>query len=454
MSFCKSFLFFLLTFCTWLLMAHPQLSHAAPFRQDTTIENQPRFGIFKKDHGKHKATIENTVESHKEMNRDTSWVKVGGALRLNTIYAIYEGQTFPLGTNSRNEWTWDTWRINVDSYSDGLQFAFEYRFYPTFNTHFIKYGWIGYRFSEKYNLQLGITQVPFGLLTYASHSWWFQIPYYLGLEDDHQMGFNLTHNRANWTFNLAYFPLSEPRGTNDPAFGEYSTARYSYDVVPIDGNSNIERNQLNLRANYHLDDWKLGGSFQVMEIYNQQTTHSGNQLAAALHAEWSNVPWNFKTEIIYYGYNNVQDDDGRLLNSVQMGAYGFGTYDVASEAMVYVIGLAHDFPVDWGPISNVQVYNDYSLIQKFGEMPINGVLTPFQKTQQNVLGALITAGKIYTYVDAAMGYNHSWISDAFGGNSMGPGRGIDYQAPVSDDNPIDPDPGWNTRININIGYYF
>ncbi|TVR87914.1 MAG: hypothetical protein EA411_06350 [Saprospirales bacterium] len=93
-----------------------------------------------KDYGSNKATLEGGNAAADEINRDTSWLSVGGAFRTNYIYTDYETGTSPLGTDSRNEWTWDTWRINVDAYNQGLQLSFEYRFYPTFNTHFIKYG--------------------------------------------------------------------------------------------------------------------------------------------------------------------------------------------------------------------------------------------------------------------------------------------------------------------------
>lgn len=421
---------------------------------DSTKKYSPISLLLHENYGFSKSSLESGNWALNETKKDTSWLKVGGAIRLNTMYTFYEGQTFPLGTPSRNEWTWDTWRLNIDSYSEGLQLSFEYRFYPTFNSHFIKYGWVGYRFDKKWNLQMGITQVPFGLLTYASHSWWFQAPYYLGLEDDHQMGFNITHSLDKWTFNFAYFPLSEPRGTSDPAFGAYSSARYSYDVVPIEGNSNIERNQLNLRTTFHPGSTELGVSCQWLEIYNQTTQNKGYQFASAIHAEWDRGPWNLKTEIIYYVYNHVKDNKGELLSSVQMGGYGFGTYDVASQATLYVIGLAYNIPTKWGPISNIQIYNDYTYIDKSGSIQLGNRQFPFKQSQQNVLGALISAGKIYTYVDIASGFNHPWISDSFGGNALGPGRGLQYDSPVSSSNPINPKPGWNTRININLGYYF
>ncbi|MFZ6051293.1 porin family protein [Halocola ammonii] len=410
--------------------------------------------LLDKDLGTSKAEIEGENDAAKELNPDTTWLKVGGAFRLNAIWTHYEGETFPLGTFLRNEFTWDTWRVNFDGYSNGIQFSFEYRFYPTFNTNFIKYGWLGYRFTEKSNLKLGITQVPFGNLTYVSHSWWFQLPYYAGLEDDHQMGLHYRYQTDDWTIDAAYFVMAEPRGTNEASFGAFSTARYSYDVVPIEGNSNIERNQGNIRVVKHWENSELGLSLQGMEIYNQQTQHSGGQVAGALHYEWSPGKWNLKAEGIYYNYFEVRDDENNELNAVQMGAYGFGTYDVASEAAMYVIGLARDFPVDWGPISNIQLYNDYTFMHKFNRYTIDGETRYFVPTQHNVLGALVTAGNLYTYFDLAFGYNHSWISDSFGGSALGIGRGENPSEEVDYLNPPDQSPGWNLRANINFGYYF
>lgn len=405
-------------------------------------------------YGTDKSSLELPASSRSEfLNRDTTWLKVGGAFRLNNIYTHYEGETFPLGTFLRNEWTWDTWRINVDAYSEGIQLSFEYRFYPTFNTHFLKYGWLGYRFNEKTNLKMGVTQVPFGLLTYASHSWWFQLPYYLGLEDDYQMGFHLSHETEDWRWDGAYFLLAEPRGTNEATFGAFSTARYSYDVVPIPGNSNIERHQVNLRAVRKWRGQELGISMQRHELYNLQTGHIGSNLAASLHHEANWGKWNLKTEAIYYAYNDVRNDDGQVLDVVQMGAYGFGTYDVASRAALFVIGLAYDIPVDWGPVSNVQLYNDYTLMEKYTTEQ-GGPAFTYRKSQQNIFGALVTAGQVYAYFDVAMGYNHPWLTNTFGGNALGTGRGVDYKQPISDLNPTATDPGWNTRLNINIGYYF
>lgn len=62
----------------------------------------------------------------------------------------------------------------------------------------------------------------------------------------------------------------------------------------------------------------------------------------------------------------------------------------------------------------------------------------FNDSQHNVLGFMVTAGKVYTYFDIASGKNQPWLTDNFG---QGLGAGV-------------ADPRLNTRFNINIGYYF
>lgn len=394
------------------------------------------------------------TNTNNQVDKDTTWTNFHGALRLNMMYTHYEGATSPLGTAGRNEFTWDTWRIGFNSYSKGIELSFQYRFYPTFNSHFVHHGWLGYHFSLKTNLKVGISKVPFGDLPFGSHSWWFQAPYYVGLEDDYQAGVGFEHTYKNWLFHFAYYLMSEPRGTSEASYGPFSAARYSYDVVPIPANSNIERNQFNVRGEYNFENMRAGLSLQRLQIYNQVLAHNGSQKAAAIHLNAGPIPWNLKLQALYYKYSNVKNDEGLVLNTVQMGAYGFGTYDVAAEAAILSAGLAYTLPVNIGPISTVQFYNDFSYMHKFDHLLIAGEEKNFEKTMQNVLGALITAGKVYTYIDIASGYNHPWLSGYFGGSAMGSGYGLDPSLPVSDTNPLSRNAYWNTRLNINIGYYF
>ncbi len=375
--------------------------------------------------------------------------KIGGAMRFNLLSTNYESGA----SNLNPKFTWDTWRLNVDGSMGGIDLSFEYRFYPTFGSHFIHHGFLGYEFSDNVYMELGVTQVPFGITTYASHSWWFQGPYYVGLEDDYDMGINFDIKTGEkGILSLAYFRQAEPEGPSaggNVTYGNSGPGRYSYDIIPgtgaVDNNGSFETvdahirelGQFNARYAYNItESWELGASVQVGGIYNSVLDDSETSTAFAAHVVGNFGKFNLKAEYINYDYK-AKSDDGQDLDVIQMGAYGDIYYSgdnytggVAAKANMYVVGLAYTIPVKWGPVSSIQPYVDYTLIDKTNEN--------FYDTQHLVPGFLISAGPVYTYVDYAMGKNQPWLTDDFG---KGLGSGVK-------------DPDWNKRFNINIGYYF
>ena len=373
------------------------------------------------------------------------FLEVGGALRFNFYHTDYDNSSDPNNT----QFTFDTWRINVRGEKSGVGINFEYRFYPTFNTHFIKQGWLSYNFNEQTELQVGVTQVPFGNLQYNSHNWWFQGGYYNGLEDDHDMGFKLSHQRGNSNFMLAYFVQPEPSG---PAYGSASfgiggSGRYSYDIIPITGDnpwdyvlgsnetpqSNQEKNQFNFRYTYNLEhnsesNSLLGFSTQFGQVYNISQDVSNNRMALAAHLDGNYGNFNVKAQYSYFNVNAI-NDNGQDVDYIYMAAYG-DPYPVASEMNLYSLGISYSWDVDFGPVSNLNFYNDYTFFQK--------KTSGFNHSHQNVLGVLASLGDVYIYFDAASGLNHPWLTNNFG---TGLAQGVN-------------DPRLNTRFNINIGYYF
>ena len=373
-------------------------------------------------------------------------IKFGGALRYNTIKTNYES------SSKKTEVAFDTWRLNMDGSLSGIDFSFEYRFYPSGEYHFIHHGWFGYKFSDVVYTKLGVSQVPFGVQGFASHSYFFQAPYYVGLEDDYDMGikFDITPTE-DIDIALAYYRQAEPKGSGGSGFA----SRYSYDIVPgmgsyVDANGNFvssqatisELNQFNARASWRFTPgWEAGLSGQVGGIYNEVLDKSEASTAFAAHLVGSFAGFNLKAEYINYNYK-AKDDDGNKLDVVQMGAYGYDyaggetadgqkyTGGVASKANIYAVSLAYGIPVNWGPISNIQPYVDYSYVDKANDN--------FYDTHHLIPGVMVTAGPIYAYFDYAMGKNQAWFTDDFG---KGFGSGV-------------AEADWNGRFNINLGYYF
>lgn len=367
----------------------------------------------------------------KKKKNDDPHFKIGGALRYNIFLKDFKGKM----TENDFQMTFDTWRINVTGSYDNIDLVFEYRFYPTFNTHFIKKGYLGYHFSKTSSIQLGVTQVPFGNLAYTSHSWWFQIPYYFGLEDNWDMGLKYIYKKNDWSVMLAYFEQPEPSGpaNGKASYGIGGSGRYSYDIIPYGNQSNEERHTINARVAYTIGQGNfkgttIGVSGMVGGLYNMKLHKTGTRTAFSIHLDGNYGRFNLKTEYVYYNYDGY-NDQGQKTPFVYMGAYG-STYPVASQANTYVAGLSYGLPVDIGPISKLTFYNDYGYVNKTHKN--------YYDTQFNVLGFMVTAGDVYTYFDIASGKNHPWLTRNFG-TGLGPGI---KNAP------------WNTRFNINIGFYF
>ncbi len=365
----------------------------------------------------------------------SDYLKIGGALRFNTAIENYENSNKDLDTYIKM----DTWFLSVDARKMGFDVSFQYRFYPESKTHFLHHGYIGYEVDESLYLKLGVFQKPFGIADFASHSWWFQLPYYLGFEDTYNTGINANYKYDKFTFDLAYFRQAAPRGSvsSNSEDNSVGNGRYSYAVVPTYGFSNgkqldaniRELDQVNGRIRYQLtNEVEFGFSGQLGSIYNRELDQRSWGFSWALHTLINYDRWNFKGEVINYDYN-AKANDGQKLDILQMAAYG-SPYGVATQGTIYVAGLSYEIPVNRKFIKSIQPYIDYSYLHKKENS--------FADTQFLIPGVLITSGPIYTYVDYAWGKNHPWLTSSFG-------EGFDEGSKNA---------RWNSRLNINIGYYF
>lgn len=363
------------------------------------------------------------------------YLRLGGALRFNTVVENYERSNKALDTYLKL----DTWYLSADAHKSGFDLSLQYRFYPESKAHFLHHGYIGYQVDEKWYTKLGVFQKPFGIGDFASHSWWFQIPYYMGLEDTYSTGIGATYKTDKLTLDAAYFRQAAPKGSisSNDTDNVVGNGRYSYAVVPTTGytkgqlvDANIrELDQFNTRARYQvLKEVEMGLSLQLGSIYNSEINKRKWGLTWAAHTVVDYNRWNLKAEIIGYNYN-TQANNGAKLDIIQMGAYG-SAYDVAAKGTIYVAGLAYTIPVNRKFITSIQPYIDYSIVSKNkGE---------YHSTQHLIPGVLIKSGPICTYIDYAWGKNQPWLTSDFG---KGLGMGSK-------------DASWNSRFNINIGYYF
>lgn len=364
--------------------------------------------------------------------QDKPQITMGGALRFNYNYSTWkEGQK-----NRGGDFGFDVFNLNVKAAFKGIKLNAEYRQYSKgFGGGMLKHGWLEYDFNKKDQVQLGLTQVPFGVSKYNSNSYFFSFDYYVGLEDDYDMGVKYSHKGEKWDYDIAFFKNAEELrfGSNS----DLSDSRYSYDVGSIDIEGNIvyrnkEINQINGRLAYKYGNEKINGklglSAQYGGLYNLDTEKTGNRYALAVHNNLTIGRFNIKAQVAKYKFN-AENPEQESDDVIAMTAFG-APYLVASESSIYTIGLAYNIPVKWDPITSIQVYNDFGFMDK--------KLSGFKDSYMNVLGALITAGNIYTYVDFAAGKSQPWL-------------GGDWNTSLANS---ESNAQWELRFNINIGYYF
>ena len=361
-------------------------------------------------------------------------LKVGGALRLNAFSKSWDDAN----RDKLGDLESDTFRINVDgSYSEILVSA-EYRLYSGYSM--LHHGYVGYAFDDESEVHIGVHRKPFGLLPYASHNWFFDLTYYLGMEDDYDAGIKYVRQVGNLDVQLAFYKNDEGSFTGDSV----DSARYSYDVVKTDAielsgsgvttaQTNEETNQLNGRLAYtfdHGDKWstEVGGSVEYGGLYNSTTARMGDHWATAMHLNGNYSQFNVMLEWVQYEFdpkNPAGSDDGFVI----MGAYD-APYKVASRGDVVLANVAYTIPFENSNIDSVKIYANYSRLMK----DIDG----FPDSQQFVVGSLVAAGPLWTYFDFAFGKNHPWLGPEYG-------AALAEGAPAAD---------WELRFNINVGYYF
>ncbi|MFZ4861404.1 hypothetical protein ACL9RF_04410 [Sphingobacterium sp. Mn56C] len=361
-------------------------------------------------------------------------VDIGGAVRFNYNYSTWkQGQK-----NRGGDFGYDIFRINTKAAYKGIDLDAEYRVMTiSAGGGVLKHGIMGYALNKKDKIQLGLLPIPFGNTPANSSSFFMSMNFFLGLEDSYNMGANYRHIGDKIDFSFAFFknPLVQDYGNNS----DLSPKRYGYDVgsIDVDGDGkmsfrNKKINQINGKVDYKFGDdnlkVKLGLSAQYGGLYNLETEKTGDHYATAVQGmmDWGKL--GLKAQYTMYKYN-TKAPATESKDMVAMVGFG-GAYLIAAEADTYTFGLSYTVPVNWKPISQLCFYNDYAFMNK----KVSG----FKSSQMNVTGLSFSAGPILTYIDFAAGKSQS----NFGYESiyaLSNGTGQDK---------------WQTRFNINIGYYF
>jgi len=345
-------------------------------------------------------------------------LKFGGSVRANYAYRDYEQASKDKG----GDFYFDVATLTLNGKVGDWGISADYRL--SSGTNYIKHGYGYYDFSDAIQVQVGINKVPFGNRELISNSWWFGLPYYLGFEDDSDVGVKLVYENQGWHTDVAFYKSAE--------YGATENKRYSTDLYTgtINGTEyhNEESNQLNVRQTYTTEyeggSTTFGGSVQYGQIYNSETGNNGDRYAVALHLDSSYKGWNLQMQAMQYEYDAADAIDS---NKIGVSVVSW-QYEIASKGQAYNINIAKTVNTDWG---SIKFYNDF------------GLMTPdvdddsYDNSMQNVTGMAISAGPTYTMIDFIMGKNMTFSTannDHIGLPEVG------------DD--------WDKRVNINFGFYF
>jgi len=334
-------------------------------------------------------------------------LELGGAVRFNYGWLDYGPGSGP---------DLELLRIEARGTAGRAFFSMQYRWYDGFDAVHHAYG--GWKVDSDSDVRIGIQQVPFGLLPYASHSFWFGSGYYLGIEDDYDLGVVWRRDGNGRQWHAGVF-VSDEYGTGR------RPGRYSFDVATTAAHPYRERERAYLRYEQTRavsgGELALGVSAFSGRVEDRARGRYHGHHGAAIHAQWTRDAWTLQAQWARYRYDVPE---ARLALSAFL--YPF---DIAAEADVPSVNVAYAMP-DSGWLDGITCYNNLSMTRPVRR---NDGL---RASWQNVTGCSFARGAMFTYVDWIAGKN-MWFAG-------GPGIGIE-------------EPGgnrWRSRLNVNIGFYF
>lgn len=337
--------------------------------------------------------------------------------------------------------SFDTAFLTASYNSDSWIGAAKYRFYGDAYPYdytdrigdisFAEYAWIGYKFDESRQLQVGLNKIPFGLQPYFGSTFFESLGNVIGLEDIQDLGVKYIQQQDDWNLQLGYYLRPADQGEGTSRGGRtYATSVATADDYVVDGSDNHERDILvgRLARNLKFGAWQseIGASLLTSSLENQDTGDSGRRNALAVHYLGKNGPWGVQLQATRQEMTPENPGSDEL---VSFGSFD-GTFNVAAKGDLYVADLSYDIAGTFGWFSGVKVYGNYSLFDKDE--------SSFEDSQRFILGTSFSLKDLWIAVEWLHGKHDPYIGGGSYTQSLGAG-GSDR---------------WENQLYANIGYYF
>ncbi|MFJ4443422.1 hypothetical protein ACIPZ8_15185 [Pseudomonas sp. NPDC089422] len=296
---------------------------------------------------------------------------------------------------------------------------------------FFEHAWIGYKFSPAHQLQVGQTDIPFGLGGYFGNTFFETLGNVIGLEDTQDLGIKYVGKFDLWDFSAAYYPVSAQQGRGTSRGGRtYGTSVASADDYVAQGSDNEERDILvgRLARHYSAGEWQgeVGLSLLSSTLHNNDTNRDGQRLAAALHLKSQHGPLGFQTMAARQQMTPKNPEADTL---VSFGGFD-ATFNVAAKGNLYVADVSYELAPHFGWLSKVKIYGNYSLFDKDQKH--------FKDSQRAILGTSFNLGPVWVAMEWLHGRNDPYIGGSDFTQSLAAGGSN----------------RWENQIYGNIGYYF
>ncbi|MFA6832132.1 MAG: hypothetical protein WCR36_07670 [Bacteroidaceae bacterium] len=355
-----------------------------------------------------------TITAQETLGESKDYLKLGGAFRYTFMRNSWDTSQKKKG----GQFIFDTMILSAKGELSGIEFAIESRYYAESSGGFMLHnGYVGFPLTQNLKLKIGMPRTPFGLMPYTGHNFMFNMPYYVGFEDDADFGLLLEYTKGDWEAQFNFAKNSED------VFSD-KNKRYAYDL----SGDNEEINQLTGRVAYHFGSKKqneVGLTLQGGQIFNTITEEIGYKYALALHGSWQIKQWDIKAQTIMYRFGAKEPTDRDVIT---MGAFA-ADYDVDTRGLLHCLSIGYLIPINHRLLNDIKIYNDVSMLQK--------TITGRHDSYMNSLGCQLHTGPVYVLVDFVLAKNQPWI-------------GTDYKNALTTGNQK----GWNNRLNINLGVYF
>ncbi|VVO49854.1 hypothetical protein PS838_00233 [Pseudomonas fluorescens] len=339
------------------------------------------------------------------------------------------------------KFSFDTFFLTAAYTSSTWTGAAKYRFYgdayPFEHTDkvgaisFAEYAWLGYRFNESQQVQVGLNKIPFGLQPYFGSSFFESLGNVIGLEDIQDMGVKYIQQSEDWNLQAGYYlrPIDQGQGTSRGG-RTYSTSVAKADSYVEHGSSNQERDILVARLAHtvQLGGWQseIGVSALTSTLENRDTHDNGRRNAMAVHYLGKNGPWGVQLQATRQDMRPRNRDSDHY---VSFGSYD-ATFNVAAKGNLYIADLSYDVDGAYGWFSGIKLYSNYSRFDKDRQ--------GFNDSQRFIIGTSFSLQDLWIAVEWLHGKNDPYIGASSFTQSLAAG-GSDQ---------------WENQLYANIGYYF